>query len=158
MIHVKGLMPFFQVTASLFVLVPAIWGQENVRTQQRRLITVGDVVSMTRLEDTTFISGNSSIAHFSPDGTQFVVVIRKSNLDRKTNDFSLLLYKTADAFHSPKPELLLKMSSSSIRDAITKIRWISDNETLVFLGENPGEKPQVYTFNLNGKRLKKLTD
>ena len=148
---------FFRVTSSFLLLVSTLSAQEVVRPQQKRPITVVDVVEMTRLEDTSFISGNSSFAHFSPDGTKFVVLLRKGNLERKTNDFSLLLYRTAEAFHSPKPELLLRMSSTSIRDAITMIRWLPDNETLVFLGENPGEKSQVYTFNLNSKQLKKLT-
>jgi len=158
MTRVQEFFLFLRVIGLFFLLVPALSSQEAFKPQQKRPITVADAVEMTRLEDTSFISGNSSVAHFSPDGTKFVVVLRKGNIKRKTNDFSLLLYKTAEALHSPEPELLLKMSSSSIRDAITRIRWLPDNETLVFLGENPGEKPQVYTFNLNSKQLKKLTD
>src|SRR6266849_11209924 len=156
MMRVGEFAQFFRVTSSFLLLVSTLSAQEVVRPQQKRPITVVDVVEMTRLEDTSFISGNSSFAHFSPDGTKFVVLLRKGNLERKTNDYSLLLYETADAFHSPKPDLLLKMSSSSSRDGITKVRWLSDSETIVFLGENPDEKSQVYTFNLASRRLEKL--
>jgi dipeptidyl aminopeptidase/acylaminoacyl peptidase len=113
---------------------------------------------MVRLEDTSFISGNSSTAHFSPDGTRFVVVIRKGNLEQKTNDFSLLLYSTADALHSPKPDVLLTLSSTSARDAVTRVQWLPDSETLVFLGEKPDEKPQVYKLSVKSKKLTQLTD
>src|SRR5882762_236463 len=156
--RVQEFFLFLRVIGLFFLLVPALSSQEAFKPQQKRPITVADAVEMTRLEDTSFISGNSSVAHFSPDGTKFVVVLRKGNIKRKTNDFSLLLYKTADAFHSPRPELLLKMSSTSIRDAISMIRWLADNETLVFLGENPSEKPQVYTFSLKSRGLKRVTD
>src|SRR5260370_9971811 len=102
MMRVGELALFFRVMASFSLLVTQLWGQQDIRPQ--RPITVADVVAMTRLEDTSFISGNMSIAHFSPDGRRFVVVIRKGNLQRKTNDFSLLLYSTADALHSLKPD------------------------------------------------------
>ncbi len=69
---------FFRVTSSFLLLVSTLSAQEVVRPQQKRPITVVDVVEMTRLEDTSFISGNSSFAHFSPDGTKFVVLLRKA--------------------------------------------------------------------------------
>jgi len=150
--------PALQVVALCLGLISTVSSQDGSGQQGGQPVTVRDVVSMTRLEDTSFISGNSSIAHFSPDGSRFVVVVRKGNMERKTNDFSLLLYSTADALHSPKPGVLVTMSSTSERDAITKVQWLADNETLAFLGEEPGEKPQVYKFNVRSKKLARLTD
>jgi dipeptidyl aminopeptidase/acylaminoacyl peptidase len=146
--------------AMLFCLAlgSTVGSQENMEPRQKRPITVADGIAMTALKAIDYFSGNPSIAHFSPDEKRFVVVLGKGNLERKTNDYSLLLYETADAFHSPKPDLLLTMSSSSSRDGITKVRWLSDNETIVFLGENPYEKSQVYTFNVASRRLVKLTN
>jgi dipeptidyl aminopeptidase/acylaminoacyl peptidase len=50
------------------------------------------------------------------------------------------------------------MSSSSNRDAIAHIKWLNDSETVVFLGERPGETPEIYSLNVETKRLKKLTN
>jgi dipeptidyl aminopeptidase/acylaminoacyl peptidase len=116
---------------------------------------------MTRLADYTYRQGGDPkgrVAQFSPDGKQFVIVLRKGNLRKNTNEYSLVLYRTADVFHSPKPNLLVTMSSTSNRDAIGVVKWLANNETVVFLGENPGEEPQVYSFNIRARRLRKLTN
>jgi dipeptidyl aminopeptidase/acylaminoacyl peptidase len=113
---------------------------------------------MTRLASDDFAPNPGQAAHFSPDAKRFVVVLTKGNPGQDTNDYSLLLYNTADALHGPKPDSLLKMSSSSVRDAISQVRWLADNDTLVFLGENPGEVSQIYSFNISTKKLKKLTN
>ncbi len=127
-------------------------------TLNKRPISVTDDIQMTRLEERDYFSESRSIVHFSPDGRLFVVVLRKGDVERNTNESSLLLYSTAEAFRSPKPDFLLKMSSSSDRNAITKVRWLPDNKTLVFLGENPGETSQIYEFNVQTRELKKLTN
>jgi dipeptidyl aminopeptidase/acylaminoacyl peptidase len=143
---------------------PAFWSEAQVQPRtssnrpSKRPITIADCVGMTRLEAPDYFDGSSSVAHFSPDGKKFVVVLRKGNLRQNTNDFSLLLYHTTGALHSPKPDGLVKMSSSSNRDAISKIRWLADNETVVFLGENPNEVSQVYALKTRTKTLKKLTN
>jgi hypothetical protein len=85
------------------------------------------------------------------------VLLRKGNLEQNTNEFSLFLFQTAEAFSSPKPELLLRMSSSSNRDAIKNVNWLEDNETVAFIGENRGQVPQLYTVNVRTKGLAKLT-
>jgi len=116
---------------------------------------------MTRLADQDYFRGADSKGHvaiFSSDEKRFVVVLRKGNLEQNTNEYSLLLYRTADTLHSPHPDILLTMSSSSNRDAISKVRWLRDNETLVFLGENPGELGQVCSINIKNRRLERLTN
>ncbi|MGB2664446.1 MAG: hypothetical protein WAK48_10605 [Candidatus Acidiferrum sp.] len=114
---------------------------------------------MTRWAGNRRFGGDSAgdIASFSPDGKRFALVLRKGNVEGNTNDFSLLLCQTADALQGPKPQILLKMSSSSERDAISQIRWLADNDTLVFLGEKPGEVSQLYSFQISNGVLKKLT-
>jgi len=136
------------------VLSPAI----GTHAPSKRPITVEDAVGITRTESLDSSASNSPDGLFSPDGSQFLVVLKKSNIEKNTNDFSLLLYRTVDVFHSPKADLLLKMSSSSSNDGITKVRWLADNETVVFLGENPGEVSQIYGFNIRTRFLAKLTN
>jgi dipeptidyl aminopeptidase/acylaminoacyl peptidase len=50
------------------------------------------------------------------------------------------------------------MSSTSNRAAISHVRWLIDDKTVVFLGENPGEVPEVYSFNIQTRLLRRLTN
>src|SRR5260370_595223 len=50
------------------------------------------------------------------------------------------------------------MSSSSDRAAIREVRWLADNDSLVFLGENPAESSQLYTISVRTKVLRRMTD
>src|SRR5207253_6514552 len=97
------------------------------------------------------------LALFSPDGRRFIVLLKKGNLERNTVDYSVYLFETASVFNSPKPKLLLTMASSSNRTAIEKVKWLTDNKRIVFLGENPRELPQVYEFDVDTRHLEKLT-
>ncbi len=126
----------------------------------KRPVTVADAIQMTMPADPDFNQGadwRCDYAHFSPDGTQFAIVLKQGNLEHNTNQFSLVLYRTAEVLHSPKPNVLVTMSSSSNRSAIGNVRWIT-NTTLAFLGENPGELPQIYILDTATKHLDKLTN
>jgi dipeptidyl aminopeptidase/acylaminoacyl peptidase len=100
--------------------------------------------------------GESGVT-FSPDREKFIVVLKKGNLERNTNEYSVLLYRTDRVLSSPRPELLFTLSSSSNREAVRDIRWLGDSETLAFIGENPKEIPQVYEFGLVDKHLSRVT-
>src|SRR5260370_14696811 len=143
----------------LLSLSPLLAPGQNSLFAGKRSITTENVIGMTRLEDPDYLSPNPGQAvRFSPDGKRFVLVLKKGNLEQNTNCFSLPTYRSADALHAPKPDSLLKMSSSSDRDAISQIRWLADSDTLTFLGENPGEVSQLYSFQISTKTLKKLTN
>lgn len=97
------------------------------------------------------------MALFAPDRQKFVILLKRGNLERNTIDYSLLLYRTQDALRAPRPDTLLIMSSSSNRAAIDNPKWLDDNRTIVFLGEHPGELPQVYCFDTETRRLTRRT-
>jgi dipeptidyl aminopeptidase/acylaminoacyl peptidase len=130
----------------------------------KRPVTVADSIEMTIDGDPWYYRGSSlpdRIAQFSPDGTKFVVVFRRGNLDHNTNDYSLLLWRTTEitpAELGKPPEVVLKMSSSSNREAIRDVTWLSDSERIAFLGEQPGELQQLYTINTRTHVLDKLTN
>jgi dipeptidyl aminopeptidase/acylaminoacyl peptidase len=126
--------------------------------EQKRLITVADAIGMTKVADRVQSDLAGNIAQISPDGKKCVVVLRKGNLERNANDYSLLLWDARNLLTSTNPpEAIVRMSSSSNREGITDVRW-SGNEVLTFLGENPGEPSQVYSFNLRSHELRKLTN
>lgn len=149
------------VLAPCFLFCGSLAIAQNSISKDKRAVTVADSIRMTHLADDYYLKGGSSagrVALFSPAGKQFVVVLKKGNLEQNTNEFSLLLFHTADVFRSPKPEVLVTMSSSSNRSAIKNVNWLNDNETVAFLGENAGQSPEVYTLNVKTKRLTQLTE
>ena len=95
---------------------------------------------------------------YSPDTRKVVVLIRQGNLEKNTNDYSICLWRTDELFRSVGPEILLTLSSASYRAAIEGISWLPDSETLLFLGEHPGELRQLYSLNIRSHRLKRLTN
>src|SRR5260370_37534164 len=126
----------------------------------KRPIAVRDGIKMVRLADDEYFFGRSSkgrVAKFSPDGKKFVIVLQKGNLEKNSNEFSIYLFVAKDALRSPMPVLLARFSSSSNREGISNVKWLDDNETLVFLGENGGEVAQVYTVNIRTRRRTKQT-
>jgi dipeptidyl aminopeptidase/acylaminoacyl peptidase len=139
-----------------------VFGDESA---SKRAITVEDIIQMKRLAiPDSFTSGSADTinragltAQFSPDGARFTVLLRSGDLRNNRNNYSLLLFETSRLFRSAKPEFLLTMSSSSNRAAIKGIKWLGDSERIAFLGEGPGELPQVYLFNVLTKRLQKMT-
>src|SRR5436190_595691 len=132
--HVRSFL--LQGALILFTALAA-YGQ-NTEIKATRPVTVADSIQMTGLLGSNYRMGSSKghVAQFSPDGKRFVVVLQKGNLQNNTNEYSLLLYQTSEALRNPKPEMLLTMTSSTNRDAIKNLRWLPDNETVVFLGEN----------------------
>ena len=124
----------------------------------KRQVTVADTILMTTLPESPYAASDSSasrFAQFSPDNTLFVVVTQKGKIKTNENEFSLLLFRAADVFHSPKPQVLLTMRSRSNRDAIKNVRWL-DNESLIFLGE-ANDTAQVFEFNIHTRKLKRWT-
>ena len=143
----------------LFIVISGMTAGTGVGSVPRP-VTVADGIAMTRAADVNASDSDSpnSVAHFSPDGGRFILLLEKGNLERNTVDYSIYLFPTANVSNSSKPKPLLTMASSSNRPAIMKIKWLSDNKTIVFLGENPGELPQVYEFDVDARHLIKLTN
>ncbi len=120
----------------------------------QRPVTVADAITMVRSADE---HRSRALAHYSPNGRVVAVILRRGRLTTNTNDFWVCLWRTADLVNAPQPEVVLRMSSSSNRDAIEDLTWLSDNETFVFLGERPGELHQLYAFNVRTRTLRPLT-
>ena len=60
-----------------------------------RSIRVLDAIATTRLATPGYFNGYDAkgrVAVYSPDGRLFVIALRKGNLEKNTNEFSLLLF------------------------------------------------------------------
>jgi len=121
---------------------------------------VTDIIQMDEPANWNIIRKGSSrhrVATFSSSGKRFVIVVKKGNVERNTNEFSMLLYNTHSALSSHIPVVLLTRSSSSNRPAIQAVRWV-DDRTIAFLGENPGETQQLYIVDCETKQTRQLTN
>jgi hypothetical protein len=115
---------------------------------------------MMRLGDPSYTDGapsNGIVAKFSPDGKYFVVILKKGNLEANTNEYSLVLFQTAEVFRSSERRVLVSLASSSNRPAINNVLWLNDSDTILFLGEGPGEEPQLYSLKCSSKELTQQT-
>jgi dipeptidyl aminopeptidase/acylaminoacyl peptidase len=125
-----------------------------------RPVTVADAIEMTKLFGSSAYDSGVSTEHnpglFSPDGAHFVIVTKKGNIKKNTNDYALLLFDTDGVLRSPSPKVLVSLSSSSNSPGIHDIKWVDDH-TIAFLGENTDEVQQVYEVDSETKRLTKLT-
>jgi dipeptidyl aminopeptidase/acylaminoacyl peptidase len=144
-----------------FVPGPPADGQP--RQNHQRYPTEEDAIRMARIAGRGSMNSyagalTEDFAYFSPDRKQFVIVVKKGNLERNTNDYSLLLFRASEAFKSPTPRVLASMSSSSNREAVTDVVWLSDNDSVLFLGENPGENAQLYSVSSSSGTLRRLTN
>jgi hypothetical protein len=139
---------------------PAYPGERPEPQGAKRPATVADAIQMTRWADRGYFLGGPArhVGLFSPDGKHLLVVVKKGNLNYNTNEYSLLLFPAKNAFDQPHPRVLVRMSSSSNRDAVADVRWLDDNESVIFLGENPGENPQIFRFNIRTNQLQRLTN
>src|SRR5438132_1579469 len=145
----------------LFVSGPVADGEQ--RQNHKRHPTEEDAIRMVRIAGRGAMNSyagalTKDFAYFSPDRKQFVIVVKKGNLETNTNDYSLLLFRASEAFDSPKPKVLASMSSSSNREALTGVVWLSDNDSVLFLGEYPGEKNEHYSVSSQSGSLRKLTN
>lgn len=145
----------------LFVISPIIHSEGSVLEQYgSRPVSVEDAIRMTRLVDpaqTGVGSAERDPARFSPDKEHFFIVTRNGDIETNNNDYSLLLFQTDKALRLPRPEVLVSMSSSSNLPGIDDAQWL-DNSRIGFLGENPGEKQQLYIIDRNTRQLMRLTD
>ena len=126
----------------------------------KRALTAADAIEMTQSGDDSYLrsdrSGNA--AFFSPDRSRFAFFTQKDDLKRDVVTYSIWVFNTASVLKSPQAQLVASLDSSSNRPAVSQLKWLPDNETLVFLGEETGETPQIYKVNCNRKKLEKLTN
>jgi len=146
----------------MFATVGALAGlpqRSQIRERPRRPVTVADTIRMTRVAGSGYAASRlrSGFAVFSPDGRRFVVVVSKGNLVEDTNEYSLLLFRTADVFNHGTPKTLVSFSSSSNREGIFDVSWSGNNDTIYFIGSRRAEPSELYSVRCSSGKLEKLT-
>ncbi len=120
-------------------------------------VTVADLIGTTTIGSRVQGYGDDDYDVVSPDGSHLAVVVKRGNLTRNTVDFALLVFRTADLLRSPTPDTVATFASSSNRPGISHVKWLPDNMTLAFLGEQPQGLPQLYTVDTRTRALTQRT-
>lgn len=126
----------------------------------KRPVKVQDAVEMSQIGDSEYVNSwavSGKVALFSPDGAHFAFLTQKGKIKTNTVEYSLWLFKTAEALTSCRPTLLARMASSSNRPAISHVQWLPDSDGLVFLGEMSDQNPQLYRVRASDSHLVQLT-
>jgi dipeptidyl aminopeptidase/acylaminoacyl peptidase len=144
----------------LFQCQPARTG--TVARFQARAMTEKDAIGMRLISGEGASSNygttlNRDFAIFAPDRSKFVIVLKRGNLKTNTTEYSVLLYRSAQISRSPKPVVLVSMSSSANRDAISDISWLADNDTVLFIGTSEGEHSELYSIRCSDRAVTRLT-
>jgi hypothetical protein len=136
----------------------------NPSNEAKPAVTVADSIQMIRVAGPAnvrdYYSGavSSDFAVFSPDGKWFVVVVKKGNIERNANEYSMLLFPSERAFEAPAPVTLVTFAPTSGGVGIQNVAWLDDSDTVLFLGERPGQTTQVYSVRCSSKKVEQLTD
>jgi len=120
-------------------------------------LTVSDIVGMTTIGSRVQGYGDEDYDVVSPDGAHVAVVVKRGDVERNTIDYALMVFKSTDLMRHPAPDTVVALACGSNRPGIVHVRWLSDNATLVFLGERSGELPQVYTVDTRSHALAQRT-
>jgi dipeptidyl aminopeptidase/acylaminoacyl peptidase len=149
--------PFFTLTLAATLSAFGMFSDaQMVMTNEppTRVATVADSISMTQFKLPGFDAQRPA---FSPDGNHFVVVTYRGNLARNANDASLLLFDNKAPLGPSRGESLLTWSSVSNDPALSNARWAADNKTVLFVGEQPGQTQQIYSIDVQTRKLEQLT-
>jgi dipeptidyl aminopeptidase/acylaminoacyl peptidase len=122
------------------------------RASDQRPFTVADSIEMTHITD-PWEDVKGAHPQFSPDGEKFFIVTERGKLNSNLREYSLVIFKI-NALDKPVPVAILR--SSSNRPGISLAKWLT-NDNISFIGENPGEVPQVYVVNCLTQKVRKLT-
>jgi hypothetical protein len=146
--------PIIAVVAVLSLLVLTF------PSSAKQAISVEDLVRFATIGDPLSLDWNESVGEagiFSPDGMRVAVVVRRGNIERGTNDGTLLVYRTADLLREVSPKTVAEFASATNYQPIAYVRWLSDSETLVFSASHDDQVPQVYRANVRTGKLDQLT-
>lgn len=145
-------MRFFQAAILVFFSTIPLFASST----GPRDITVKDSIEMTRWAAGDYFLGadpETNIANYSPDGKHFVIVLRKADLTRNANVYSVYLFTTSRVFDAKGPRVLIRMSSTANDPAIRGVKWLEDSLSLAFIGIREPGRSQVFTLDIRTGQL-----
>lgn len=137
------------------------WPLYAMSAERPRPVTIQDSIESTEVgQDLPGVAvfNGDPVAVFSPNHARFLVVVHRGDVARNTNDYSLLLFNSNQAFTHPKAHTLATFSVSTNNPGISALHWLSDNETVLFIGHRLNAHGEVYSINVRTGALHQITD
>jgi dienelactone hydrolase len=122
-------------------------------------VTIQDAISMVRIDGAN--NANGSVGAFSPDGSKFATVVWHGDLQRNTNVYRLLLFRVNGNHVELPTTVVTRDFPGDPRDAnasaIQNLQFLSDNKTVVFLGQTTGQPAQMFAVDTSVGNVRQLT-
>lgn len=146
-------------TKSLGSLVLLIAVSGFGRAAVKRPITVADIIGMTRVAGSPWFAyqPKSEFAVFSPNGKKFAIVLTHGDVAANTNDYTLLVFGTADGAAVGHPKTIAAVASASNDLGIFDLQWSNDNDTIFFLATVGKKTTQLYSVDCSSGTMRQLT-
>lgn len=129
----------------------------SFRGRADRTITVRDAVSLTEFVSTDWFHESQKILP-SPDGKSLLVVTRQADFAHDAVCYSILSFaKPSSIPQPPRHRTLMKLCTTSNREAIRQVKWLANSKEILVLGERDVRNPQVYRIEVRTRRITQLT-
>jgi dipeptidyl aminopeptidase/acylaminoacyl peptidase len=141
------------------VAIAGIWLGSHPVASQPKPVAVEDAIEMSRI--LRIPAQHEETGYFSPDGTRFVSVVWKGNLERNVNLYSLLLFDLRHEKVASRTLLTWELTSverNQYATPFSRISFLPDNRTVAFVGRPRGEVAQVYALDTETGKLRRLTE
>lgn len=132
--------------ARLALIVPCCVTEAAINTEPKRAVTVADMIEMTEIGEQWERFLGKDPAKFSPSGRRFVVVTRRGSIHENANQYTLILFESANVLRSPKSRVLASVTSSSNSPGIGEVRWLNDS-VLLFLAAKADHPATAMSVN-----------
>jgi dipeptidyl aminopeptidase/acylaminoacyl peptidase len=96
-------------------------------------------------------------AVFSPDRRHVAVVVRRGDPDAGSNEATLTVYRTSDLTLRSTVVASARFASTSNFQPIAYVKWLDDNQRLLFAATSGDERSQVYEFDVRDAAVRQVT-
>ncbi len=123
-------------------------------------VTPADLVRFAQIGDPETLNDEDEdlkVSTPSPDGSQVAVLVRRGNVEKGTNDGTLLVYRVAELMRGEAPVVVAEFSSATNHQPIAFVRWLADGKTLIFAGTRGDAPTQIYRADVATRTVEPLT-
>lgn len=143
----------------LFLAVMLLASPGITRSGPKPPITVADTIGVTHVAGTPYFAyePKTGFASFSPDGKSFAIVLVRGNLSSNTEDYSLVIFRTAEALAGSRPRTLALVSSAADHPGLSSVQWSSDSHTIYFLAAKGKHPTELYSVDCRSGKISEIT-
>ncbi|MGA9883517.1 MAG: hypothetical protein WBQ34_07350 [Candidatus Acidiferrales bacterium] len=122
---------------------------------QPRPLTVADCIEARAVVS----SYGKDPVRLSPRGDKYLIVLKRGDLQRNGEWYDLLVGGTASLQAASKLDRVARLfTTSTAEQPLRQVRWMSDDEHVMFLWQPKGDLPQIFEADTSRHRIRSVTD